>query len=632
MKTTPTNKTPKGDKMRQRILETASALMAEKGPDAVSMREISARLKITKPVLYYYFKDKDELIKASFLEGTKHFDEIHAEINNPGLTLEQKLAKVFTNHMDFIKRYPNMPKCALKIMASPSAGVLSQLSRDLKHRNRKALRNMMEAAASKEGLSKAGIDGILHMVSAVIGYFMIEAREKGAESLPKDLPVKLARLICTGAKHMKALPAALFLASALAGPAGAAPLDLTVAGAVQTALKNNATVRVAEETRLIYKEKVDEYWGSVYPQLSASGQYTRNIESPSFFFGGNKIKSGLNNAYAASLDLNQTLWAGGKVSTGIRMARLYSGASDEQLRTAQYGVSRAVKQMYYAVLLAKALAGIQKEALDLANQHLDTIKAQYKQGMASDLAVLRQQVEVSNTEPALTKARNLYDVGLTDLKNLLGLDPEAELSLSDGFECAPQGPGDLAAHYRAAITTRPEYRGMKYQLDLYTEMIKIERAGHYPYLSAFASRQFQGQSDSGFPGAAGQSWSTTAGLRLSLPLFAGGAVTSKIAQAGMQAEIARTNLAELERKIKIEVKKAWLGISEAAERLRSQTAAVEQARKALEATEVRFRNGLSSQLELNDTSLALNRSQTLYTQAGHDVCSADAQLDWAVGK
>ncbi|PIU20266.1 MAG: hypothetical protein COT18_03180 [Elusimicrobia bacterium CG08_land_8_20_14_0_20_59_10] len=632
MKKAPPQKSTKGDKTRRRILETASAMMAEKGPDGVSMRDISGRLKITKPVLYYYFKNKDELIKSAFLEGTKHFEDFHAEISRPGLTLEARLERIFASHLDFIKRYPDMPKCALKIMASPSAGVLSQMARDLKHRNRKALREMLIASAAKEGLSKTGIDGILHMVSAVIGYFLIEAREKGAESLPKDLPSKLAGLICAGAKHMKALLAALFLASALPAHAETGALSLTVDAAVRTALKNNATVRVAEDTRLIYKEKVDEYWGSVYPQLSASGQYTRNIESPAFFFGGNKIKSGLNNAYAASLDLNQVLWAGGKVSTGIRMARMYSGASDEQLKTARYGISRAVKQMYYAVLLAKALAEIQKESLDLANQHLDTIKARYKEGMASDLAVLRQQVEVSNTEPALTKAKNLYDVGLTDLKNLLGLDPEAELSLSDGFECPPQGPGDITGHYREALTSRPEYRSMKYQLDLYTEMIRIERAGHYPYLSAYASRQFQGQSDSGFPRAAGQSWSTTAGLRLSLPLFSGGAVASKVAQAGMQAGIARTNLAELERKIKIEVKKAWLGISEAAERLKSQTAAVEQARKALEATEVRFKNGLSSQLELNDTSLALNRSQTLYTQARHDVCNADAQLKWTLGK
>ena len=64
MKPNTPKKTTKGDKMRQRILETASTMMAEKGPDAVSMREISARLKITKPVLYYYFKDTDALYEA----------------------------------------------------------------------------------------------------------------------------------------------------------------------------------------------------------------------------------------------------------------------------------------------------------------------------------------------------------------------------------------------------------------------------------------------------------------------------------------------------------------------------------------------------------------------------------------
>ena len=84
--------------------------------------------------------------------------------------------------------------------------------------------------------------------------------------------------------------------------------------------------------------------------------------------------------------------------------------------------------------------------------------------------------------------------------------------------------------------------------------------------------------------------------------------------------------------MKIEVKKAWLSITEASERLASQTAAVEQARKALTATEVRFKNGLASQLELNDASLALNKSQTLYTQAQHDTCSADAQLKWTLGE
>ena len=203
MEIKPNKKVTKGDKTRKRILETASAMMAEQGPDGASMRAISLRLKITKPVLYYYFKNKDELIKAAFIEGTKHFQEIDADLNDPGLPLEQKLTRIFTNHLEFIRRYPDMPKCALKIMASPASGVLSSMAMELKHRNRKRLREMLETVADKEGISAAGISNILHLVGAVIGYFMIEAREQGTKNLDKGLPARLARTICAGARNKR---------------------------------------------------------------------------------------------------------------------------------------------------------------------------------------------------------------------------------------------------------------------------------------------------------------------------------------------------------------------------------------------------------------------------------------------
>jgi outer membrane protein TolC len=241
-------------------------------------------------------------------------------------------------------------------------------------------------------------------------------------------------------------------------------------------------------------------------------------------------------------------------------------------------------------------------------------------------------VEVSNTEPALTQAQNLYEEGLTELKNLLGLDPEADITLTDGLTCSPQGPGDIGELYKAALLNRPEYRDARIRRDLYREMVKIERAAHYPYLSAFASRQFQGQSDTGFPEEPARTWSTTAGLRLSLPLFSGGATSSRVKQARLQADIAEIERRELERKIKIAVKKAWLDVKEASMRLESQTTSVATAHKVLAATEVRFKNGLASQLELNDTSLALNRSETLFTQARHDTCYNATELNWTLGE
>jgi outer membrane protein TolC len=621
MKSKKEPKLKKGDATRQRILEMATELMAEKGPDAVSMREISARLSITKPVLYYYFKDKDELIKAAFVEGTKHIKELTFEIADENLTLEQKIEKIFANHMQFMQRYPEMPKCALKIMASPEHGVLAAMARDLKLRNRGAMLAILE----KERFPRRSSENIIHMISAVLTYFMVEARENGVASLDKNLPGRLAKLIVTGARHMKAALALILLSPLLAA---AAPQALTVDGAVSAALKSNATVVTAEETRRIYKERVREYWGSVFPQASASLAYTNYLDKPNADILGPKDAG----VYTGSLDVSQVLWAGGKVSTGIKMATIYSNASGEQLKTAQKAVARSVKQVYYSVLLAKAMAGVQKESLSLARQHLATIEAQYKQGIASDLAMLRQKVEVSNTEPALTQAQNLYEIGLVELKNLIGLDPEADIDLTDGFNCGRRVPGEIAPLYAAALAARPDYRNMKYQRDLYRELVSIERAGHFPYLSAFASRQYYGSRESGIPKSPDRTWSTTAGVRLSLPLFAGGAVSSRTRQAKLQEGIADNNLRELERRIKIEVKKAWLSMKEAAERLESQGTAVETARKALAATEVRFRNGLAGQLELNDATLALNRAQTFYNQAQHDACSSDAQLKWALGE
>lgn len=618
-------KTAKGDRTRRRILETATALMAEKGPDAVSMREISARLRITKPVLYYYFKDKDALIRAAFEEGTKHFRELYSEMNRPGLTLERKLERLFSEHLEFIRRYPDMPKCSLRMMASPPGGVLASLARDLKQRNSRALRELF----AKERLSGHAAEDLLQMVRAVLAYFIMEASENGLSGLDGGLPGRLARLICAGARRARLL-LFLLLLPVLAGAARAAVM--TVDDAVDLAMRNNVSVIDAEKDRLIYKEKIREYWGGVYPQLSASAQYTRNFETPYFFIGGTKIKAGLNNAYAASLNLQQVLWAGGKVNTGIRMAGLYSDSSAEQLLAAQNMVRKSVTQLYYSVLLSSAMTGIQEETLDLSRQHLDTIRAQFKQGLASDLEVMRQEVEVSNDEPAVTQNRNAYEVGLLTLKRLLGLGTDDDVSLAGDMNCGPAPALTLAELYGQALRDRPEYRLAALQKDLAGQNVVLERSGHYPYLGAFASRQFQAQDNNGLPTAAERSWSMSAGVSLNLPLFSGGSVSSRVQQAELQLEKSEADLKDEERGIRIDVKKAWMDLNEASQRLASQAAAVDTARKTLSATELRFKSGLAGQLDLNDATLALNKAQTLYSQAAYDVCSAGAELNWAVGR
>jgi TetR/AcrR family transcriptional regulator len=61
------NKTENGSpepKARERILETAIGMFAEKGYAGTSVREIVEQAGVSKPVLYYYFKSKEGLFLA----------------------------------------------------------------------------------------------------------------------------------------------------------------------------------------------------------------------------------------------------------------------------------------------------------------------------------------------------------------------------------------------------------------------------------------------------------------------------------------------------------------------------------------------------------------------------------------
>ncbi|HOW27715.1 MAG TPA: TolC family protein [Elusimicrobiota bacterium] len=628
--------------MRRRILEVAETLISRHGVDRVSVREIVQKVGVTKPVLYYYFKNKEDVVRHLFKNGAEQFKKLVREAVEEEKTLEGRLTRIFRGHLEYFKAKPHAAQFIFKVLSSAPAAWFHPILYDIKRHHHEAYVRIFGEAARRGEIRPEAVEQGVHLVRGVIAHFIMNLSSESKGHYDGDISRQMAHMICAGAKNMKTLArtatawivAGLLAVSASAQPPpDPSPQSLSVEEAVQMALKQNTDVVLAEKNARIFREQVREYWGSVYPEITASANYTRNLKKSVFSVNGNQMVVGTDHTYTGTLEVQQILWAGGKVSTGIRMAKLMSETSAEQLRQAQSGVRRAVRRLYYDLLLASATVVIQQERLDLARQHLSTIQEQYQQGLVSDLILLRQKVEVANTEPALTQARNLYDVGLLELKNLLGLDPEVPLTLTDRLQPLCPDPEDLNGLYLAAHRDRPESRQAVKNYDLAEEQISLARSFLYPNLNAFANKQFQGQTDeSRFPNRSERVWPASAGLKLSLPIFSGGATLSKVRQAKLAKEQARASMNETDRSIRIQVKKAWLDLAEARERFSSQKTAVEQARKALKATEVQFRNGLAGQLELNDATLALNQAQIQFVQAEHDVCVASEDLQWAIGQ
>ena len=546
--------TQRNDEKRREIVQVAGKMMAENGPDAVSMNMIAEQLNITKPVLYYYFKNKEDLVREAFKEGIRPFDEGLKAVMSENLSLEDKIKRLLENQMDMLRRKPDSHKYFFKLVSMPKTNILSMLIKEYMAKRMQMLGQSFE----KDNLPPHQVKVLMQMIGTAILGLNMEAYKHGIDNVDKDIPANYAKVIANGIKSLKSLAVAAMagLIALMPGWSYAAE-KITLGQAINIALRDNSSVKNAEATATIFDEKVNEQIGGVYPQVDFDGKYTHYFRDASQvnMNGVNKPVSN-DNVISGNVHLKQVLWAAGKVGSAIKMAKIYSQAGKEELKTAQRDIIRQVKQKYYAVLLARKNADIQQETLDLSKQYLQTIEAKYRQGLSSDLDLLRQKVEVSNNEPALTKALNSYEEALLNFKNLLGMDPDREIELEGELQCGTARYSDTAALYKKALENRSEYKDLSYMRDIYREMIVIEKAGHYPRFDLFADQSFSGNTNNAWPKGNQNAWNTTGGITLSLPIYSGGSVNAKIAQAKKQAEIYDNNLSNLERNIKTDVKKA----------------------------------------------------------------------------
>ncbi|MFH1861225.1 MAG: TolC family protein, partial [bacterium] len=123
-----------------------------------------------------------------------------------------------------------------------------------------------------------------------------------------------------------------------------------------------------------------------------------------------------------------------------------------------------------------------------------------------------------------------------------------------------------------------------------------------------------------------------AGVSLNVPLFDG--FRSKYRAQEVTTDIKRVRLQreQLVRGINLEIIQAQNKLNEALKNVRAQEEGVALARKGLEISEVRYQNGLATQLEVMDAQVALNQAKTNELSARYDAVSAYAELEKAMGR
>ncbi|MCD7851017.1 MAG: TolC family protein [Parabacteroides sp.] len=426
-------------------------------------------------------------------------------------------------------------------------------------------------------------------------------------------------------------------------------LVLDIGKALEIALSENPTVKVADKE--IQKKKYAQKgsYASLFPQISFAADYNRTLKKQVMYMDGfdmgsteipgmedmpsmdEGIEVGRDNNWSlgfnASVPLvNAALWKSLSISAvDVEMAI-------EQARSSKIAMVNQVKKSYYGVLLASDSYRVFKESYDNAMENYLDIKQKFDQGTVAEYDLIRANVTVKNSEPNMLQAENALVLAKWQLKALLGMD------LDINIECEGQlsdFKSNLFGDFLSTDTTladNTDLRQMDIQAKQLDKTLTMQKFDYLPTLSLTGMYQWTAMNnDFKFKNYLRNPYSMI-GVSLSIPIFSGGSKFYKIKQTRNTIEQLNLQREDTQRNLQLAIKQYVDNMNTCAKRFDASQKGVEQAERGYMIAQKRYDTGAGTLLEMNDSELALTQAKLNFNQAIYDYMVAKADLEKVLGQ
>lgn len=446
---------------------------------------------------------------------------------------------------------------------------------------------------------------------------------------------------------MRYLGLGLGVALMAAAPARAqSPTDtlrLTLEVAVQRALSQSEEVRLAQAQVDEMNGQVREAFSGALPQINGSVTYTRQFASIfSGLSGGNNGDTtfsnlfknspfGAPNAWALDLTASQLLFSGGKVGAGLAAAKSARQAARLSRDQSTTDIAFAVKRAYLNAQYRARLLGVAATGIEEARKQLHQVRLFHQAGTRADYDLLRAQVDAANQEPAVVAAANDYELALLDLKRLVNVPLDQPLELSTPL-IAEDGTIPVVVEEDLSAAERPAVAAAEATVRVQEQLLKAARADRWPTLSVSSTFSEQAFPTQVFPFDATFRRNWNAAVKLSVPLFNGLRTEGTVARYRAQLERATATRDNVREQAAIDLTRARGELKRTQTLLLARRETVQQAAQAQHIAQVRYSNGLSTQLEVSDARLLMQQAEVNEAQAMRDYLMSVAQLEQALGR
>jgi outer membrane protein TolC len=472
----------------------------------------------------------------------------------------------------------------------------------------------------------------------------------------------------------------VLVAAAAVAPGPLCGQDVSLPDAVARALKHSDAITIAQAGIVRARGQVIQGESNLYPQLTGNASYTRTLETqyssliheaaagprntplctiqfdstvspvarqaalaesqsclgPTLGQTFATVGFGALNTYQLGLTFSQTIF-NGQFFAAASAASVPRQAAEIELTAQRAQVIYDVAQAYYDATLADELATIADSTMAQDERTLAEARVGHRVGAQSEYDLLQSQVTRDNQLPVVLQGRNSRDLAYHRLAQLLKLPLDAPLRLTTTVDSAADLPGgvhlpslvdstSMAAGGDTTAERRSSVREQALAVREYEALLTQNRAEYLPTLTLWSGYARVAYPTGGLPAWNSflENWSFTLGA--SVPIFNGFKTHGDVLVAEANVTEQRARLQQTRDAAVLDAHSALATVREANAGWSATTGSVDEAAHAFQIAEVRFREGLSTLVELTASRLALQQSLANRAQAARNLQVARVRL------
>ena len=423
------------------------------------------------------------------------------------------------------------------------------------------------------------------------------------------------------------------------------------------ALTNDPQIREADATRLAAREAKPQALAALLPQVS--GNYTAENDKPKGFSERAQIitdAAGTRRAITLqnpsdgtdpkvrrwSIDLRQSVFSWGDW-LALKRADHQVAQAESDYQAAQQELISRVANRYFDVLAAQDNVDAQQSAQQAISRQLEQADKRFEVGLIAITDVQEAKAARDSSNAAVIAAKRQLASSEEAMREITGEKPADLAKPAADMPLRTPDPMSEDKWVEQSMQQNPALLSSRLAADIARDNVRSAFAGHYPTLDLVVSQNGNKQnfttnfSPVDIP-PNGQALTLTSDtktlsylLQLSVPLFSGGATTSRARQSEYQWQAARQRLERISRQTERQSRDAYLGVTSEIARVTALKQALESSQTALKATEAGYEVGTRTAVDVLDARKNLVQAQTNYSRSRYDYILNVLQLRLASG-